>query len=870
MIPHAGVSTDSLSVEVVSYERKEDNIPAPARVTWAQLEELLAEHKEVSCKPWTPRRCTHVFEPGVVCALETLHQGAHAPTGPWVAHCPGKECLAKNTSAWSPVTFLPPERAPSKDAAGNVLRKAVNVATVNAAVFDLDHLDTYTGGADQALALFRRSGLRWVAHSTHSHREGNASLRVAVPLSRPVPSRDWPRFLAAVVVGLGIPADPSCKDVSRIYFDPTKSRGAAALSERSPGGALDVDAWLARTPAPADQQPEQQTIADVPAVDLTPPPTVKQLFDLVIDLRDRKATAGQDRDLLNKVLQGRALAGPGGRDDAMNQIAFTLALKFPEGTPAEGFVEVMRRSIADMAVPEGVQHWAAVAAEKFTRHMAGRIDRDRRRELAAEGMAQALTRMTRAAGAAAGAAPAGAIEPVPAPAWAPIDDSFFLWSPGSAKGVPQIKQVTHNAVQALTHDPVWAGAFRFNVITKNIEVHGGALPDTDRHLSVLHLAVGNWLQSHYKIDLGEQAVKGSILLVARRSPYDPLLEWLLSLRWDGVPRCDQFLARWCRAVSDQGSDHLARVSSKWLISMAARAVRPGVQVDTVLVLEGPEGLKKSSLFEVMGGEWFSNNSVNLADKDTKMLVSQTWLVELAELASLRKSAQDQADSFITTRRDNFRPPYASAIEAFERRAVIAATYNPVEGRGWLEKRSDNRRWWPVQITARIDMAAVRSVRDQVWAEAVVRAQRALAAKDAGVEPDACDRWWLDGPEEEHLARQAAAARLDPAASAEFVARWWFDQKPEQRPRRVQVVDVALAALRTSQDRVTKAITTDVSNALRDLGFRCEVGTGGTRGSVWVPSQALLDAPQEIRTSTPGVTFALVSGSKPPAQQQDGS
>jgi predicted P-loop ATPase len=203
-------------------------------------------------------------------------------------------------------------------------------------------------------------------------------------------------------------------------------------------------------------------------------------------------------------------------------------------------------------------------------------------------------------------------------------------------------------------------------------------------------------------------------VVAQDTPYHPVREYLKALKWDGTPRLQIWLAEYLGAEADPV--YLAAVGRKFLISAVARVIQPGCQVDHMLVLEGPQDLGKSRTARALARypEWFTDDMPDIHDKDAALQLSGRWIVELAELAALRRSELEGMKAFITRPVDVFRPPYARRTVGVPRQSVFVGTTNEAH---YLRDPTGNRRFWPVPCSL-IDIDALECDRDQLWAEAL--------------------------------------------------------------------------------------------------------------------------------------------------------
>lgn len=241
------------------------------------------------------------------------------------------------------------------------------------------------------------------------------------------------------------------------------------------------------------------------------------------------------------------------------------------------------------------------------------------------------------------------------------------------------------------------------------------------------------------IQFNKGDIDQALIAIARERTYNPVADYLRSLKWDGTHRLDHICDDLFECEKTEITSTLMR---RWMISAVARALRPGCKVDTVLILVGEGGRKKSTFFqELVGEEWFSDSSITIGDKDAYLLLRRVWVLEWAELEAMQKAARAGAvKAFLTSRSDYFRPPYARSMRAIPRTSVIVGTTNENEP---LSDPTGNRRYWPIRITGDIYLDGVRAQRNDLWAEAV-------AAFDKG------ERWWLESDEDAVLDRTRQA------------------------------------------------------------------------------------------------------------------
>jgi predicted P-loop ATPase len=141
---------------------------------------------------------------------------------------------------------------------------------------------------------------------------------------------------------------------------------------------------------------------------------------------------------------------------------------------------------------------------------------------------------------------------------------------------------------------------------------------------------------------------------ARDRPFHPVRAYLKGLRWDGVKRVDRWLTTYLGAAE---TEYSRAVGSRWLISAVARIFRPGSKADCCLILEGTQGIRKSTALRTLAGEYFTDELADLGSKDAAMQTRGAWIIELSELDSLSHSEVSRIKAFMSRTTDRFRLPY---------------------------------------------------------------------------------------------------------------------------------------------------------------------------------------------------------------------
>lgn len=211
--------------------------------------------------------------------------------------------------------------------------------------------------------------------------------------------------------------------------------------------------------------------------------------------------------------------------------------------------------------------------------------------------------------------------------------------------------------------------------------------------------------------------KEALIAVAAERAYHPIKEYLNDLpEWDGIERLDKLLIDYLGAEDNAYSRAVIR---KTLAAAVARIYEPGKKFDSVLILNGPQGIGKSTFFTKLGGKWFSDSlTINdMRDKAAAEKLQGYWLLELGELAGIKKTDVETVKSFVSRTDDKYRASYGVNVESHLRQCVIVGSTNSKNG--FLRDITGNRRFWPVKVSGdSIKKAWELNDIDQIWAEAL--------------------------------------------------------------------------------------------------------------------------------------------------------
>lgn len=742
-------------------------------------------------------------------------QESHTTTACTLADCKGKDCLHKRGDSWSPGII-----------SEGLTRAAAHVEAISALVLDLDDVsEEAIEAAEQALDAYS-----YIVHGSHSYR-GAAPyrVRIIVELAAEVPVNDWRQWrthykqAAAALLGLHV-KDESCCNADRLYFLPSGPQGAPRLCYHHAGAPLDLLSLLAIQNATvvAKEQGEDEI-----APSGEPPASIAEIVLAMREIQ-RSSAAKKDPDwakvavACKNFLNQKPLldATPGGahfqaRENTIHRLCAALAFKISTGTPPSAIAGLLAPSLSmSFCEPEGLDHYVRCVESSFDRSQREKIKRDEDERAIKERVHQSLA------------------EPAAPPSNEDgeevVRDSAWL-NKLQADHKGNYKNNTYNLDLILNNNPDLASAFRFNDVTKTIDVSQGIFKG--ENVETLEIPLASWFCERVFIDVSPERLSKHIYRLARKNSFDPLADRLNSLQWDRVSRLGTVLEDYFNALvidPTTGEDcraYLRLVGLAWFVSAVARALSPGEKVDTALILEGKTGAGKSTIFKKLAyDEYFQDSKINLDNKDAGLVAGRKWIVEMGELSSLKRHDPETIKTYISSSVDSLRAPYARAPEDFPRRAVFVGT---TEESDYLESNT-NRRFWPVAVgNGEIDIERIIRDRDQLWAEAVYLFRTG-------------SKWYFkESSVEAAIIRDHVSGRRVKAPLEDQIKLWYATQKIERRPLHVTAHEIATKVLMLAPSAITNHTYKVIGHALRALGFADARATTGERSRFWATPQQLL-------------------------------
>jgi len=389
-----------------------------------------------------------------------------------------------------------------------------------------------------------------------------------------------------------------------------------------------------------------------------------------------------------------------------------------------------------------------------------------------------------------------------------------LWAGQAMGSKTEMASNIGNVLLALRRDEAFRDAFAFNEMSNTAmlmkplfkeDADHVVRPVNDADMAV----VQEYLQWQGMRRLGRDTVHQGIDVRSRELGFHPVRDYLNRLAWDGVPRLETCMHTYFGA---ENSVYAAGVGRMFFISLVARIFVPGCKADHMLVLEGEQGILKSTACGVLGGEWFSDSMPDITSgKEAQQHLRGKWLLEVAEMHAMSKAEASLLKQFISRPLERYRPPYGRTEVLEPRQCVFIGTTNKDE---YLRDETGGRRFWPVK-TVKIAIEKLTSDRDQLFAEA-------LALFRAGVQ------WWptADFEKQHAMPEQAKRYESDPweGPIADHLA-----MRPESKVTLEQVA-IAVGFNQDGMRQFSPREANRVRAILTTLGWRktAKRGTGGKR------------------------------------------
>ena len=389
-------------------------------------------------------------------------------------------------------------------------------------------------------------------------------------------------------------------------------------------------------------------------------------------------------------------------------------------------------------------------------------------------------------------------------------------------------RIIGNAVTALRYAPDLAGLLAYDEFAqRTVTLRQTPWGTSGEWRDIDDLNLCAWL-GEQSIFLSSKVTAEAAEIVAAERKTHPVREFLEAAArdWDGVARIENWLSSYLGCAD---SRYAREVGTRWLLGGVARIFQPGCLNDSVLLLEGRQGARKSTSLRVLAGEWFSDTLSAFGSKDSREELLGIWICELAELDRIRGAALERVKAFLSCPADHFRKSYGRRAGTYQRSTVFCGSTNDS---AYLADETGARRFWPVKI-GEIKIDDLARDRTQIWGEATVRYRNR-------------EQWWLS-PETEALAKVEQEARFEGGVWDDMIRSWiarLSDSRFEPKRRdefetlpwfgsvadKVNITDILIHAIGKNPADLKKGDEMAVGRYLKHKGWKMkQEGSGTNRG-----------------------------------------
>lgn len=269
------------------------------------------------------------------------------------------------------------------------------------------------------------------------------------------------------------------------------------------------------------------------------------------------------------------------------------------------------------------------------------------------------------------------------------------------------------------NDPVLKGILVYNSFEQKRYINGSTPWDGESNIRQMedsdYAGIRRYLDIRYGIR-GKEMIEDAIILSFRKNRYNPVINYLRSLKWDGRKRIDTIFTKVLGVKNTEYSREVARL---FFGGAVARAFYPGCKYDCCLTLVGDEGAGKSTFLKNLAGQWFSDSFNTIKGNGAFEQLQNAWIMEVGELKGFKQAEVEVVKQYLSKREDTYRPAYGRSIVTMKRNNVFVATTNEDK----FLKGDKNRRFWPLTVhKSKIRMSALskefKALVPQLWAEAV--------------------------------------------------------------------------------------------------------------------------------------------------------
>lgn len=224
----------------------------------------------------------------------------------------------------------------------------------------------------------------------------------------------------------------------------------------------------------------------------------------------------------------------------------------------------------------------------------------------------------------------------------------------------------------------------------------------------------HFIRYHFNIS-NKDIIMDTLTHSFHKHSFHPVKIYIKTVPWDRQPRVETFFIDYLGA---DDTPYTRSVARKWFTAAVKRIYEPGCKFDYMPVLVGEQGVGKSTAIQKLAPDFFNDSLRNFDVKESGELLQNSWIIEIGELAAMKKSEEEEMKGFLSRQVDTYRPAYARTAQDFPRHCVFMGTTNNYQ---FLKDTTGNRRFLPIQVSDKRKFTPWNDLDEmtvaQLWAEA---------------------------------------------------------------------------------------------------------------------------------------------------------
>ena len=314
-----------------------------------------------------------------------------------------------------------------------------------------------------------------------------------------------------------------------------------------------------------------------------------------------------------------------------------------------------------------------------------------------------------------------------------------------AREIIGVKETLFNAVIILEEWQRYRGAFGLNEIDNKVytlrpfttlrdgkKYKALKLVDDDLYNDINVDIASSTMPDYYHANFSSDTLQRAVRVVAQKNKFNPLQSWIEKTKWDGQRRMERLFID---AFAAEDTQFTRNAGKLLMMGLVGRVYHQGCKYDNMTVLYGLQGVRKSTLCQMLTLPDYYCESIKqytTENKDVTMKLQGAHVVELAELAGLSKTEIETMKAFITETKYDYRKPYGREVETVRAHHVFIGTTN---NSGFLKDVTGDRRFTVIRCNKKLDLNVInKEYIEQLYAEALT-VWNAAKNKNALLNPD---------------------------------------------------------------------------------------------------------------------------------------